>query len=661
MTHKRILELRQLINEANYEYHVNDNPSISDAQYDLWYQELLKLEADNPEFDDPHSPTHRVGATVLDKFEKAAHETPLFSLSNAFNAQDLIDFDRRVISEVGTVDYVVELKIDGLAIALTYEEGRFVRALTRGDGTIGENVSENVKTIRSLPLQLTQEVSVQLRGEVFMPKSEFERLNREREANQEVLFANPRNSAAGSIRQLDSKIAASRKLDAFWYTLVNPRAYGCESQSEALDTMKSWGLKVSPFLVHCDNINEVIELIEEVGNTKENYNFDVDGLVIKVNSFAKQEQLGYTVRVPRFAIAYKFPAELAQTMVDDIFITIGRTGRVTPNAVLAPVFLGGSTISAATLHNKDYIEGKDIRIGDHVLIRKAGEIIPEVVEVLPAFRTETSLPYEFPTECPHCHSELVRFEGEVDYYCINVDCSARLVESIAHFASRSAMNIDGLGIRRVQQLHESGLLKRIEDIYFLKDKENEMGTLAKFGDKSISKLLSAIDDSKSNQLNQVLFGLGIRHVGEKSARSLSQAFESMEALMSASKEELLQVDDVGEMIAESIVSYFQNEENLNLIKTLASCGVNLTQKKAQVTSSSSLSGKTVVLTGTLTKMSRSEAGDYLRSLQAKVTSSVTSNTDLLIAGEKAGSKLDKAKELGIEIWDEARLLKEMES
>lgn len=656
----RILELRKLINDANYQYHVLDAPQVSDEQYDLWYQELVQLELQYPQYDDPTSPTHKVGSVVLDKFEKVAHETPLFSLGNAFNAQDLYDFDRRVQSEVGKSDYVVELKIDGLAIALSYEEGRFLRAVTRGDGSMGEDVSENVKTIRSVPLKLSEDVSIQLRGEVFMPKKEFEKLNEQRQKNNEPLFANPRNSAAGSIRQLDSKVAAARNLDAFWYTLVDPQAFGCESQSEALQKLKQWGFKVSPYLYSCQSMDEVVELIETIGSQKADYNFEIDGLVIKVNSFAKQNKLGYTQRVPRFAIAYKFPAELAQTVVNDIFITVGRTGRITPNAVLEPVFLGGSTISAATLHNKDYIENKDIRINDRVMIRKAGEIIPEVVESLITYRDESSLPYAFPTTCPHCDSELVRFEDEVDFYCINVECPARIVESIAHFASRQAMNIEGLGIKRVMLLHEHGLLNKVEDIYFLKDHVEVMKTLDKLGDKSIEKLLSAIEDSKSNQLSQVLFGLGIRHVGEKSARSLAQHFSDIDSLMTATKEQLLTIDDVGEMIASSIVAYFENEAHQQLINTLQQVGVNLTQKK-QSTSSSSLTNKTVVLTGTLESLTRKEATEFLESMQAKVTSSVTSKTDLVIAGSKAGSKLSKALELGIEVWDEARLLKEMAS
>lgn len=656
---ERINQLRDFINQANFDYHTLDNPQVSDEQYDLWMNELIQLEQAHPQYQSEDSPTKRIGGIVLDKFEKVVHENPLYSLSNAFNEADLRAFDQRITKEVGPTSYAVELKIDGLAMALTYEMGVFKQAVTRGDGQVGENVSENVKTIRSLPLKLNEAVNVQLRGEVFMPKREFERLNQLRAENNEALFANPRNSAAGSIRQLDSKIAATRKLDAFWYTLVDPESYGCDSQEAALKQMRQWGFKTNPEAHICTSIDEVIQLIEQIGQSKNDYDYDIDGVVIKVNDLVKQQELGYTVRVPRFAIAYKFAAELAQTVVSDIHLTIGRTGRVTPNAKLEPVFLSGSTISAATLHNRDYIENKDIRIGDRVLIRKAGEIIPEVVEVLTSFRDESQVPYVFSTTCPHCHSELVRIDEEVDYYCINVDCPARIVESIAHFASRNAMNIDGLGIKRVLQLHQAGLLASVEGIYGLHEQVEKMMQLEKFGEKSIQKLLSAIEQSKQNELGQLLFGLGIRHIGEKSADSLAKVFGSMDQLMQASFADLIAVDDIGHVMANSLISYFSNEKNQKLIESLRLASVNLSQTSETLSQNSILSGKTVVLTGSLTTLTRKEASDFLAKLSVKVTSSVSARTDLVIAGENAGSKLDKARALNIEVWSEDDLLKEM--
>lgn len=654
MTLDRIKALREKLNQANYDYHVLDQPKISDREYDLDMKELIELEGQYPEAFDPNSPTQKVGGEISSKFQKVIHKHQMYSLGNAFNADDLRAFDKRVNSP----DYVVELKIDGMAMAIEYREGQFVQAVTRGSGLEGEDVSMNVKTIRSLPLKLKEPVSVELRGEVFMPVSSFLKLNEQRANNDEEVFANCRNAAAGSIRQLDSKIAASRNLDAFWYTIVNPLDLNIETQWEALNQLKEWGFKVNKHIYHCKDIEEVIKKIEELDKIRFNLDFDIDGVVVKVNSFRSQQELGYTSKAPRFAIAYKFPAEIAVSKVLDIHLTVGRTGRITPNAKLTPVSLGGSIVSAATLHNEDYIKQKDIRVNDTVSLRKAGEIIPEIIESLPEHRDENSQVYEFPSTCPVCDSELFRDPDAADTYCINSECPARIVESIAHFASRDAMNIEGLGIARVRQLNEAQILLSVEDIYRLENHRDVMMTLEKFGQKSIDKLIDAINHSKGNELHQVLFGLGILHVGNKAAQSLAKHFKTMDNLMNSTVDDYLNVDDIGKITAQSLSDYFQVDKNRELIQSFKELGVNLAQSSIE-TKESSLTNKRVVLTGTLSKMSRSEATELLELHQAKLTSSVSKNTDLVIAGESAGSKLNKAIELSIEVWDEDRFYREV--
>lgn len=654
MTLDRIKALRDKLNQANYDYHVLDQPKISDREYDLDMKELLELETKYPEYFDPNSPTQKVGGPISSKFSKVTHKTPLYSLSNAFNEEDLRAFDR----SVGAVDYVVELKIDGLAMAIEYQNGQFVQAVTRGNGLIGEDVSTNVRTIRSLPLTLKEPVDLQLRGEVYMPRTAFLKLNEQRQENNEMLFANCRNAAAGSIRQLDSRITATRSLDAFWYTIVDPLSLGINSQWEALQKLKEWGFKVNQYVYHCQSIDEVIEKIKELDEIRMNLDFDIDGVVVKVNSFEKQEELGYTIKAPRFVIAYKFPAEIAVSKVLDIHLTVGRTGRITPNAKLTPVSLGGSIVSAATLHNEDYIKDKDIRVNDTVSLHKAGEIIPEIIESLPEFRDEDSVPYDFPKQCPVCESDLVRDPDVADTYCINSECPARIIESITHFASRNAMNIEGLGEARVRQMNEAGLLSTVEDIYLLKNHYEKLLTLEKFGEKSVSNLLSAIEQSKTNELSQVLFGLGILHVGNKAATSLAKHFKDIQAIAEASLDDLTQVDDIGQITAQSIFDYFNNESNLNLIESFRELGVNLSQSVSE-SLESSLSGKHVVLTGSLSKMTRAEATQILESHQAILTSSVSKKTDLVIAGESAGSKLTRALELEIDVWDEDRFYQEV--
>lgn len=658
MVHNRIIELRQKLEQLNYEYHVLDQPTVSDEQYDLLLHELIQLENAHPEYFDPTSVSQKVGGIVSSKFVKVKHEVPLFSLSNAFNLADLEAFDTRVRNEVGVSDYVLELKIDGLAMAIDYVDGVFTQAVTRGDGQVGEDVTQNVKTIKSLPLKLNQAITLSLRGEIFMPKKAFEKLNQENRDKGVAEFANCRNAAAGSIRQLDSSIASKRSLDGFWYTLVHPENYGIKTQWEALKQMKAWGFKTNQYVYHCQSIEEVWKQIEKIASKKSSFDFDIDGMVLKVNDFSKQQQLGYTIKVPKFAIAYKFPAELAQTTLLDIHLTVGRTGRITPNATLSPVVISGTTVSAASLHNEDYIKQKDIRIGDRVLIQKAGEIIPEIVRSLPEYRTEDSKEYIMDNYCPICHSELVRDELEADTYCMNKECPAVIVESIAHFASRKAMNIDGLGIARVTQLHEANLLNRVEDIYFLKNHVDEMMSLEKFGLKSIEKLLNAIEASKNNDFGALLFGLGIRHIGEKAADTLANTFKSIDSLMTATVDRLSTTQDIGTVSAQSVIDYFAVSENIEMIHRLKEVGVNMVSHHSE-TIHSQLSNKIVVLTGTLQTMTRDDAMSLLKKHDAKVSSSVSKKTDIVIAGESAGSKLKKAQELGVEVWDEARFIKEV--
>ncbi len=656
--HERINELRTILNRYNYEYHVLDAPSISDEEYDLLFRELVELETQFPQFDDPNSITKKVGSTVLSVFEKVEHQNPLYSLANAFDAEDLWQFDQRIRKEFPNIDYLVELKIDGLAMAITYQQGQFVQAVTRGDGVVGENVTENVRTISSLPLVLKQPVDLQLRGEVFMSKASFEQVNHQRIKNNEPIFANPRNAAAGSIRQLDSKIAATRKLDGFWYQLVAPETFNLTTQEAVLKQLTDWGFKVNDQYWHCKNMQEVLDLITDLSEKRQDFPYDIDGLVIKVNDLSQQQELGFTARSPRFAIAYKFPAMMAQTTVLDIHLTVGRTGRITPNATLEPVSLGGSIISAATLHNEDYIASKDIRVGDRVFIRKAGDIIPEVVSVIEAYRPQDSQPYEFGLNCPICQQPLVREQGEADHYCINNECPARVVEAIAHFASRDAMNIEGLGIARVRQLHQAGFLHRVEDIYQLKAHAEEIQNLEKMGPKSTEKLLSAIEASKQRPFSKLLFGLGIRHVGAKVASTLADHFQSIDALQQASFEALLEVEEIGVIIAQSIVDFFEVEANGELIEKLRESNLTLIQEQESI-ETGYFTDKTVVLTGTLASMSRQEAGEWLKKQGAKVTSSVSKKTDLVVAGDSAGSKLTKAQELGILVLTEEEFRKKM--
>ncbi|WP_414042433.1 NAD-dependent DNA ligase LigA [Macrococcus animalis] len=654
---KRVQELHQLLHQYNYEYHVLDNPSVPDAEYDKLLHELIAIEEKHPELKTQESPTVRVGAEPLSKFVKVNHDTPMLSLGNAFSEEDLIAFDTRVKNEVGDVEYMVELKIDGLAVSLKYVDGKFVQGLTRGDGTTGENITENLRTIYAIPLTINEPLTFEVRGEAYMPKKSFLALNKQREAIGEQLAANPRNAAAGSLRQLDSKLAAKRKLDIFLYSVNDLREINATSQSDALDRLDDIGFKTNPERRLCKDMEEVFEYIQSWTEKRNDLDYDIDGIVIKVNDLAKQDELGFTAKSPKWAIAYKFPAEEVVTTLNDIELSIGRTGVVTPTAILEPVSVAGTTVGRASLHNEDLIHEKDIRIGDAVVIRKAGEIIPEVVRVVLERRPEGTEVYHMPEVCPSCGHELVRIEDEVALRCINPKCDAKLVEGVIHFVSRTAMNIDGLGERIVQSLYQEEIINDVADIYNLE--REQLLPLDRMGEKKVDKLLVAIEASKSNSLERLLFGLGIRHLGAKASQILAQEYHTMERLKSVTIEELTEIDDIGHKMAQSLVTYMQNEDIIKLIDKLAASGVNMRyngQKKENIEIHPVFGNKTIVLTGKLSVMSRGDATKALSNLGAKVTSSVTKKTDLVIAGEDAGSKLAKAESLGIEVWNETMMI-----
>lgn len=658
MSKHRIEALRRELERYNYEYHVLDNPTISDQQYDQMFHELVELETQYPEYFDANSPTQKVGGEVLSAFEKVAHPVPMLSLGNAFDIEDLNQFDSRIKRQFEEASYAVELKIDGLAMSLEYEQGRLVRAITRGDGIEGENVTSNIRVIKSIPLILNEPVDVTVRGEVFMPISSFNKVNEVRSERNEPLFANCRNAAAGTMRQLDSSVVASRGLDAFWYTLVDPESYDVDSQDGSLEYLRKLGFKTNPEVKVFQSMDAVFDRILEIETMRYSLDYEIDGVVIKVNEHAYQEALGYTVRVPRFAIAYKFKAEEVKSVVEDIFVTVGRTGKITPNAKLTPVTISGSVVSYATLHNQDYIISKDIRMGDSVWVRKAGEIIPEIVSVDISQRASESIPYDFPKTCPVCQGDLIRFEQEADTYCVNVDCPAQIKEALIHFASREAMNIDTLGEKRVEQLHDANLLNSVMDIYTLNTRKETLLTLEKMGEKSVEKLLEAIETSKNNSLEKLLFGLGIRHVGSKTSTILAENFKHIDNLYHINEAVLLEIDEIGDVIAKSVSTFFSETHNLTLIEDLKSIGVNV-EYKGSVTSDRFLDMR-FVLTGTLTQLKRNDAKKIITELGGSVIGSVSSKTDVVVYGESAGSKLTKAQELGIETWDEARFLKEIQ-
>ncbi|MCY8520466.1 NAD-dependent DNA ligase LigA [Bacillus atrophaeus] len=659
---RRAEDLRSTINQYSYEYYTLDEPSVPDSEYDKLMQELLALEEEYPDLRTPDSPTQRVGGAVIDAFQKVRHGTPMLSLGNAFNAEDLRDFDRRVRQAVGDdVAYNVELKIDGLAVSLRYEDGYFVRGATRGDGTTGEDITENLKTIRNIPLKMKRNLSIEVRGEAYMPKRSFEALNKERLKKEEEPFANPRNAAAGSLRQLDPKIAAKRNLDIFVYSIAELDEMGVDTQSQGLDFLDEIGFKTNQERKKCGTIDEVIDMIEELQAKRADLPYEIDGIVVKVDSLDQQEELGFTAKSPRWAIAYKFPAEEVVTTLLDIELNVGRTGVITPTAVLEPVKVAGTTVQRASLHNEDLIREKDIRILDKVVIKKAGDIIPEVVNVLTEQRTGQEKEFNMPTTCPECGSELVRIEGEVALRCINPECPAQIREGLIHFVSRNAMNIDGLGERVITQLFQEKLVRNVADLYKL-TKERVI-QLERMGEKSTDNLISSIQKSKENSLERLLFGLGIRFIGSKAAKTLAMHFESLDHLKKANKEELLAIDEIGEKMADAVITYFQKEEMLELLDELEQLGVNTLYKgpkKVKVEDSDSyFAGKTIVLTGKLEELSRNDAKAQIEALGGKLTGSVSKNTDLVIAGEAAGSKLTKAEELNIEVWNEEQLLGEL--
>ena len=654
MIEKRIDELIKILNRASYEYYNLDSPTITDQEYDDYMDELIRLETNYPHLVRPDSPTLKVGSVVISEFKKVVHKTPMLSLGDVFNYEEVMDFDEKIKKVVPNPEYVCELKIDGLSVSLIYEQGKLIRAVTRGDGSTGEDITHNVRTIKNVPLSLPEDMDIEVRGEIYMPKKSFEALNKEKEANGEKIFANPRNAAAGSVRQLDSGIAAKRNLSTFIYHLPNYQQFSVHSQEEALNYMKSLTFTVNPHIKKVSSIVEVIDYLKYWNEHRCDLAYDIDGIVIKVNSFKDQEKLGFTVRVPKWAIAYKFPAEQVLTKLTNIEFCVGRTGKVTPRADLNPVRVAGSLVSSATLHNEDYILAKDIRVGDTVLIQKAGDIIPEVVEVKKERRTGEEKPFEMIKTCPICGTNIVKKETEAAYFCPNEKCDARNIEGLIHFASRDAMNIEGFGERIVEDFYNFGYLKKITDYYHIDEHKENLKELEGFGEKSIDNLLTAIENSKNNSLERLLFGLGIRHVGKKTATILASFYNDIDNLMHATEEELCTITDIGDTIAKSVYEYFQS--NKELIDMLKEIGVNTKYIGKVVELNEEFDGKTFVLTGTLESLTRNEAKDIIESLGGKITSSVSKKTDVVIAGASPGSKYDDAVKLGITIWNEEEFL-----
>lgn len=653
---EQILALRKKLDQYSRDYYVLDNPSVPDAEYDQRLRELQDLESAFPDLITADSPTQRVGDKPLEGFVKVRHAIPMLSLANAFNENELKDFDRRVRQELGdNFSYVCELKIDGLAVSLRYEDGKFVLGSTRGDATVGEDITSNLRTIRSIPLSIAEKNTIEVRGEAYMPLKSFLALNEAREKQGQEPFANPRNAAAGSLRQLDPKIAASRNLDIFLYGVGEWQGKRITTHSGRLEYMKELGLKTNPEWKKCSNIDEVLQYVDHWTKERPNLSYEIDGIVIKVDDLDQQEELGYTVKSPKWAIAYKFPAEEVLTTLRNIELSVGRTGVITPTAILDPVRVAGTTVQRASLHNEDLIKAKDIRIGDKVVVKKAGDIIPEVVRAVTEQRTGDEQTFQMPENCPVCGNELVRLEGEVALRCINPDCPAQIKEELIHFVSRNAMNIDGLGEKVIQQLFDEKLIHTIADVYRLQ--KDELLQLERMGEKSVSNLLEAIAHSKENSLEKLLFGLGIRFIGAKAAKILAAHFKTMDRLKKASFEELVAVDEIGEKMADSIVQYFSEEKVEKLLTDLQELGVNMVYNgdtSSQQVKDSVFSGKTVVLTGKMERFSRQEAKEKIEALGGSVTGSVSKNTDIVIAGEATGSKYDKAVKLGVTIWDETQ-------
>jgi len=651
---KRIQELREIINYHNHKYYVEDNPEISDFEYDTLYRELENLERERPDLITPDSPTQRVGGKPLEGFEKVVHEVQMQSLQDVFSEEELFSFDNRVRGVIGgETDYVVEKKIDGLSVSLEYVNGRFFRGSTRGDGLVGEDVTQNLKTIKSIPMVLNEAIPfIEVRGEVFISKTDFIKVNEEQEKSGQPLFANPRNAAAGSLRQLDPKVAAKRKLDIFIFNIQRIEGKTFETHSETLEYLKTLGFKVIPDYKVCHNIREVLDEINKIGEKRGELSFEIDGAVVKVNSLRQREILGSTTKTPKWAVAFKYPAEKKQTRIKEILVNVGRTGVLTPNAVLEPVRLAGTTVSRATLHNMDYIKQKDIRIGDLVWVQKAGDIIPEVVEVVFDARTGDEQPFIMPQSCPVCGAEVVREESEVAYRCMGIECPAQLFRSIVHFASRDAMNIEGLGPAIIEALLSRGFISGVADLYYLHLRKEELVKMERMGKKSTENLLNSIEKSKGNNIDRLIYGFGIRHIGLRAAQLLSEHFDSIDSLMKASVEEIIKIPEFGETTAESVVRFFKQEQTHHTIEKLREAGVNLRSYEKKQVKDNRFEGLTFVLTGTLPTYSRAQAAEIIKSFGGKTSNSVSKKTDYVLAGEEAGSKLDKALQLGIKVIDE---------
>ena len=648
----RMAYLIDVLNKANVEYYVNDNPTLSDNEYDSLMDELIKLEEKYPQLKQSNSPTTKVGNEVIAAFNKVTHPTPMFSLADVFNEDEVRDFDAKVRKEVSNPEYVCELKMDGLAVSLIYKDGKFVSAATRGNGVIGEDITHNVRTIKKLPLTLHKKVDLEVRGEIYMNKKVFNELNEKRKQENLNLFQNPRNAAAGSIRQLDSSITKKRQLDIVLYHLPNTTL---KKHSETIELLKECGLPTNPNNKICKNIDEIMDYIHYWTEHRPELPYEIDGIVIKVNDLAMQKRLGYTVKYPKWAVAYKFPAETVITRLDDIVCTVGRTGQITPNAVLEPIKVAGSTIRRATLHNYQYISDKDLRIGDYVYLHKAGDVIPEVVGPVKERRVNELEPYVMIDKCPICGTKLEESASKIDLYCLNEHCPARKVNSLIHFISRGCMNIDGLGESIVEDFYNMGIIKDVTDIYKLKDKKEELIELEGFGSKSVSNLLISIENSKNNSLENLLNGLGINGIGAKTAKILAKKYETMDNLMNASSEELEQIKDIGSTLSSNISNYFDNPKNRMLIHELKDIGINMEYKGLKIIQDEAFTNKKFVLTGTISFLSRDELKKIIEDRGGEVSGSVSKKTDVVIAGENPGSKYDKAKSLNIPIWDEVSL------
>lgn len=654
---KRIDELVQIINEADYNYHTLDNPTISDQEYDKYLRELFELENEYKEYIREDSPTQRVGGKVLDEFAKITHKIPMMSLSNVFNEEEIRNFDERIKKEGFNPKYECELKIDGLSVSLIYEKGKLISASTRGDGIVGEDITENVKTIKTIPLKLNEDIDIEVRGEIYMSKNVFENINKNRIQNGLTPFQNPRNAAAGSVRQLDSKIAAKRKLDSFIYHLPNPEDYNIKTHNEALNFMKKLGFKVNPNNKLVDNINEVMEFINYQTENRDKLPYEIDGIVIKVNNINEQKELGFTAKYPKWATAYKFPAKEVLTRLKDIIFTVGRTGQITPNAVLEPVLIQGSTVKKATLHNENYVIEHDIKIGDIVSIIKAGDVIPAVLGPKKERRTGEEKEFKMITKCPICNSFLIKEKDQADYFCPNEHCEARKIETLIHFVERDAMNIDGLGEKIIEDLYNLKYIKNISDIYELNKYKKDIMELEGYGEKSVNNLLEAIENSKNNSLERLLFGLGIRQVGTKTAKILSKHYITLDNIINTTKEELSNIHDIGNIIADNIINYFKEERNLREINKLKELGLNMKYlNNSEIINNINITGKTFVITGTLSK-GRDEIKQLIEKNGGNITTSVSKKTDVVIVGEEPGSKYTKALELGITIWKEEDLEK----